>query len=988
MPANYAFIPLQPAGYAHHLPDAQRRNLLVKVYNEQTRYTKSALIWRDIRLSLLNLWRLNRRKEPDHAAVYLADANWVAQHKEPAGGYSSAPPPPSPPPSSPSSPSSAEPDESASPPSEDDSDDDDLEQHLGSSPPPAQPSHPAPASPRPSPPASPSPASPSPADDEDDLEAHLHGEREQHDAPEEDDASAPWRLLNYYELLGVDRKATVQEINAAYRKAAKRAHPDRNGGRDGEFKRMQQAVEVLRNPVARAEYDRVLFGRPHSAKNLFNAPAAAPASAPAPAQPSAPAGESETRVKLSAFQKLVYEQLLQEQGRERANAYLLHIHAVNQQHPPSAPLPDVELGLHSEPGYYQYDSDDDLDAAISELQSILVDLPAEAKQQVVELEAMEMEIEQLEQKQAEYIAQHGSPPETSKAPRKPVTAIDFYNTRREQLEKLRHDSRQLQVQIRRQLRTEAQLVQDAMDVDSQASAYPQYQWTGQPGHRRPVKDKDFRHVARERLEQLRAADRARRLALLRAKADEDVAEMEVQFPNLKWVGAGSNRRPLKQKDWVHVRDAALVALREKERARIIAERRKIQALPFYEELFPEVEPEPAAEPAAMPEQDSDVEIDEARTQPPHPATRFAVGQFIPPTEVIRQVGDGNCFFRSIAYAVYGDASQHLRVREEVVEWGRAHPAVVNAWVDGADATHHLSLMARPGRWATELEAFITGELYSINLEVFQAAVERGGYRLTGFVRSTNYLENPTRTVWLVNPPDHYDILAVSPPPPMPSEPALPEAQKLPAKQPHFTVPAQPPKPVPAHDATPIFEDGDVKEETVHYERPKPARKPAKQPHFTIPAQPSKPAPEPTPEPQQPEAEPSPPEAGSATFDDDDLEALLDPVHVEPLPPEPEPDAFEVLPPGHQYDLRPRPDDLSQKYQDGGNGGKTKEPRKRRAQDDDDLEAAEPPSSKRARQTTARPKRKANPDDLESALEQTAPRRSDRLAKKSRPNYRE
>lgn len=63
----------------------------------------------------------------------------------------------------------------------------------------------------------------------------------------------------YYEVLGVDRRATSAEITAAYRKLAIRFHPDKNPG-DSEaasrFKEAARAFEVLSDDDLRARYDR------------------------------------------------------------------------------------------------------------------------------------------------------------------------------------------------------------------------------------------------------------------------------------------------------------------------------------------------------------------------------------------------------------------------------------------------------------------------------------------------------------------------------------------------------------------------------------------------------------------------------------------------------------------------------------------------------------------------------------------------------------
>lgn len=60
---------------------------------------------------------------------------------------------------------------------------------------------------------------------------------------------------SFYDLLGVPRTATQQEIASAFRERARTAHPDK-GGDPALFLRLKQARDVLCDPVKRAAYDR------------------------------------------------------------------------------------------------------------------------------------------------------------------------------------------------------------------------------------------------------------------------------------------------------------------------------------------------------------------------------------------------------------------------------------------------------------------------------------------------------------------------------------------------------------------------------------------------------------------------------------------------------------------------------------------------------------------------------------------------------------
>ena len=92
-------------------------------------------------------------------------------------------------------------------------------------------------------------------------------------------------MSSYYDLLGVSKNATREEIKSAYRKAAMKWHPDKNKttGATEKFQEISSAYAVLSDPTKKKEYDTGIFRRSQvdpfdifnqffTGQNVFNKP--------------------------------------------------------------------------------------------------------------------------------------------------------------------------------------------------------------------------------------------------------------------------------------------------------------------------------------------------------------------------------------------------------------------------------------------------------------------------------------------------------------------------------------------------------------------------------------------------------------------------------------------------------------------------------------------------------------------------------------------
>ena len=75
---------------------------------------------------------------------------------------------------------------------------------------------------------------------------------------DQDGFRADWAQKDFYQVLGVKKDASADEIKKAYRKLARANHPDSNPGdaaKHDKFKSVAEAYDVVGDPAKRKKYD-------------------------------------------------------------------------------------------------------------------------------------------------------------------------------------------------------------------------------------------------------------------------------------------------------------------------------------------------------------------------------------------------------------------------------------------------------------------------------------------------------------------------------------------------------------------------------------------------------------------------------------------------------------------------------------------------------------------------------------------------------------
>ncbi len=117
---------------------------------------------------------------------------------------------------------------------------------------------------------------------------------------------------------------------------------------------------------------------------------------------------------------------------------------------------------------------------------------------------------------------------------------------------------------------------------------------------------------------------------------------------------------------------------------------------------------------------------------------------------IREVPDGNCFYRALARAIKGDANQHPQVREGLCNY-MVRTNTADEFLD--DLEIHINNQRQLGEYADAPEVAAAAEFYQINIEILN--------RTTGKWNTDHIhvpIRQPRRVLYLIHGGAHYDTL--------------------------------------------------------------------------------------------------------------------------------------------------------------------------------------------------------------------------------------
>ena len=129
---------------------------------------------------------------------------------------------------------------------------------------------------------------------------------------------------------------------------------------------------------------------------------------------------------------------------------------------------------------------------------------------------------------------------------------------------------------------EQQIQDQSQDVSMMEEDHPDVRWSGKGKYRRPVSEKQYTQLRQQRLEELRAASRAKVLRLLRERAS-DVSGLEREEPHIRWSGKGRRRRPVTDVDYERLRERRYRDLVKASRSSVVQAARRRNELHDYDD---------------------------------------------------------------------------------------------------------------------------------------------------------------------------------------------------------------------------------------------------------------------------------------------------------------------------------------------------------------------------------------------------------------------